>query len=344
MNIRRGIICAALLSAAGAAWAAPSTAVETQVVRIRALAATASAYGQLVPAPGALRWLSAAQAGRITAVLVSAGSAVAAGQGLVRIEPTPQTLAAFETAAADLAAAQAKLKQTRTLLKGGLATQADLAAAEGSVAGAKARLAALKAAGVGPRPHVLRASAAGVVTRLAVTRGEWVSPGARVAALAPHGALWVRLGLTPAQAASVKPGAAVRLVPVFDAGEALASRVARVDAQADPATGLIDAEVPVPAGSAGPFPGEWVTGTITLRRTELPAVRRSAVLKDAHGYYVFVVRDGTAHRVAVTPLIRARGLVGLKGVSAGETVVIQGNFELSDGAAVRVTGRKDSGS
>lgn len=344
MNIRPGAVCAFLFCVAGAAVAAPSTAVLTQVVRTQALANTVTAYGQLVPAPGALQWLSAAQAGRITAVLVSAGTEVKRGQGLVRIEPTPQTLAAYETARGELAAARAKLKQTRALVSGGLATQADLAAAEGSVAGAKARLTALQASGVGSHARVLKASAAGVVTRLSVSRGEWVGAGARIAALAPRGALWVRLGLAPAAAAAVKSGAKVRLTPVFGSGKPLLSRVARVDAQADPATGLIDVEVPVPAGPAGPFPGEWVAGEITLHRSKLPAVRRSAVLKDAHGYYVFVVRHGSAHRVSVRPVIRARGLVGLEGLKPGATVVIQGNFELSDGAAVRVTGRQDSGS
>lgn len=326
-----------------AASAAPSTAVVTEVVHTESLAATVTAYGRLVPAPGALRWLSTAQAGRVAAVLVSAGTAVKSGQVLVRIEPTPQTLAAFETATADLAAARAKLQQMQSLVTGGLATRADLAAAQGSVAGARARLAALQAAGVGQHPHALRAPAAGVVTNLPVSRGEWVNAGTRVAALAPAGVLWVRLGLTPAEAAQVEPGAKVRLTPVFGAQKPLRSRVLRVDAQADPATGLIDAEVPVSAARGGPYPGEWVAGTITLRRTELPAVQRSAVLKDGRGYYVFAVRNGVAHRLSVTPLVRADGLVGLKGLTPGESVVIQGNFELSDGAAVRVTGRKDSG-
>lgn len=344
MNPRPVSLFAALALVPCVAFAEPSTAVKVQTVRVQKLAETATAYGQLVPNPGAFQWLSAAQSGRIAAVLVTTGTRVKKGQALVRIAATPQTRAAYQTAQSNLAAARAKLKQTRTLYKNELATQSDLAAARSAVANAEASLAALRAEGVGAHAQVIKASTAGVVTRLSVTRGEWVNAGARIAALVPGQALWVRFGLTPEQAARVAPGAPVRVEPVFGAGETFKSRVAKVDAQADPTTGLIDAEVPLAAGESGPFSGEWVAGTITLRNLELPAVARSAVLQDAKGYYVFVVRNDVAHRVDVKPLVRARGLVGLAGIKVGETVVTQGNFELSDGDRVRITDKKDSGS
>ncbi|MGH8126973.1 MAG: efflux RND transporter periplasmic adaptor subunit [Gammaproteobacteria bacterium] len=346
MTRRLGLLMAPLVLAATAAMADPSTAVTVQTVHMQKLAETITSYGRIVPNPGAIQQLSASKVGRITAVLVTQGTRVSRGQSLVRIEPTPQTLAAYESAKSDLSSAQAKLKQTQTLLKNGLATNADLSTAQSAAANAKSRLAALKAEGVGTHAQVMKAAAAGVVTQLAVSPGEWVNAGARIASLAPAGALWVRLGLTPGQAAGVKPGATVRLAPVFGPGKALTSQVAKVDAQADPTTGLIDAELSVPATRAGPFAGEWVAGTITLHSVNLPAVPRSAVLKNANanGFYVFVVRQGKAHRVSVKPVIRARGLVGLDGIKAGEVVVIQGNFELSDGAPVRITKAKDSGS
>ncbi|MGH8274821.1 MAG: efflux RND transporter periplasmic adaptor subunit [Gammaproteobacteria bacterium] len=346
MSRRLGLLIAPFAFAVSAALAGPSTAVTVQTVHTRQLAETVTAYGQLVTNPGSIQWLSALKAGRISAVLVTQGTRVSRGQGLVRIEPTPQTLAAYQSAKSTLASAQAKLKQTQTLLENGLATRSSLAAAQGAVASAKASLAALKSEGAGTHAHVMKAAAAGVVTQLAVSRGQQVSAGAHIVSIAPSGALWVRLGLTPGQAAGTKAGAPVRISPVFGPGRSLTSRVAKVDAQADAKTGLIDAEVPVPGSNAGPFAGEWVAGTITLRKVKLPAVPRSAVLKNANasGFYVFVVRKGIAHRVSVKPVLRAHGLVGLDGIKAGEVVVTQGNFELSDGDQVRITKAKDSGS
>ncbi|MGH8224868.1 MAG: efflux RND transporter periplasmic adaptor subunit [Gammaproteobacteria bacterium] len=344
MKVRLVLFSLVLAFASSAALADPSTAVTVQTVRTQKLAETVTAYGQLVPNPGAIQWLSAAQAGRISAVLVTQGTRVKKGQSLIRISATPQTRAAYQTAQSDLAAARAKLKQTQTLYKNGLATRSDFAAAQGAFDNAKSRLAALKTEGVGTHAQVLKAATAGVVTQLAVSNGEWVNAGARIAALASANALWVRLGLTPEQAAAVKPLASVRLAPVFGAGKTVESHVAKIDAQADAMTGLIDAEVPLSANDSGPFSGEWVAGTITLHSVELPAVPRSAVLKDAQGFYVFVVHNNVAHRVDVKPLVRDRGLVGLDGIKPGEVVVTQGNFELSDGDQVRITKTQDSGS
>lgn len=336
MNVRRSLLAIMLLAAPGIALATPSTAVKVQTAHRQTLSDTVTAYGQLVPAPGKLQWLSSAQGGRIAAILVSRGARVKKGQALVRISATPQTQAALQTARSSLDSAHAKLKQTQALEKNGLATRSDLASAQSAFETAKARLAALQSEGVGRHAHTLKAGFAGVVTRLPVTRGDWVSPGGRIAALSPAEALWVRFGLTPRQAAAIRHRAKVTIKPVFGNGKTLNSHVAQVDAQADTATGLIDAEVPVKAGSAGPFVGEWVSGTITLHHVRAVAVKRSAVLKDTKGFYVFVVDHGIARRVNVTPVIRADGLVGVKGLQPGASVVTQGNFELHDGDRVRI--------
>jgi RND family efflux transporter MFP subunit len=344
MNARLVLCTAFLTTAACGASAAPTTAVQVETAHRQTLQDTITAYGQLVPSPSGAEWLSAAQGGRVVAVLVTQGARVNKGQALVKIKATPQTQANYASAVSALASAKAKLAQTRTLEKGGLATRAELADAQSAYDSARARVTALKAEGVGPHAQTLKAGYAGVVTQLPVSRGEWINAGARIAALAPGNALWVRFGLTPAQAAAVKPRAAVKITPVFGTAHMLHSHVATVDAQADAATGLIDAEVPVTADKSGPFVGEWVAGTITLHQVKAIAVKRSAVLEDAKGDYVFVVQQGVAHRVNVKPLIRTNGLVGVRGLNPGDVVVTQGNFELNDGDAVRIEHKKGSDS
>lgn len=331
------IVLAALVAGSQALAApAPSVEVQVQTTSAQTLTETATVYGQLVPNPSVLRWVSAALAGRVDTVFVTAGSTVKAGQKLARIKPTPQTLATFQSAKSSLASARAKLKQTRTLAQNGLATRSNLAAAKSAVQTAKARLAALKAEGVSAKGEILTAAHAGVVTKLPVTSGQWVNAGARIMAISPAGALWVRLGLSPEQAADVRPGAAVRLVPVFGAGRSVSGQVVRVAGQTNPKTGLIDAVVPVPPAASALYAGEWVNGTIALGQVTLPALPRSAVLHDNQGYYVFVVRGGKAYRVNVKPRVRDHGLIGVSGLKAGATVVTKGNFELTDGAAIRI--------
>lgn len=330
------LLALALLLAAAGAQAAPSTEVTVQTVHKQTLSETVPAYGRVASPPGSMEWLSAAQGGRVSSILVQPGSRVQKGQAIVRITATPQTQAAYASARSALTAAKSKLEQTRTLEKNGLATRADLASAQDAYDSARARLTALQAEGVGPHAQTLKAAAAGVVAQLPVARGEWVTAGTHIAALAPRGGLQVRLGVPPAQAMRIQSGAEVSLAPVFGAGQSFHAKVSRVAGQADAATGLIDAEVPLKGHEDAVFPGEWLSATIVVSKSDLPAVKRSAVLHDKQGNYVFVVSRGKAHRVNVQVLSRAGGLVGIKGVEPGAIVVTQGNFELNDGDAVRI--------
>ncbi|MDN5874447.1 MAG: efflux RND transporter periplasmic adaptor subunit [Sinobacteraceae bacterium] len=332
------IIAVAVAAACSTAVAAapPTVPVLVQKVRTQTLAQTVTAYGQLVPNPQTLQWFSATLAGKVSSVAVTVGSTVKPGQVIAHIKPTPQTRAKLQSAQSQLASAKAQLKQTQALVQNGLGTLSSLATARNNVATVRSKLAALTADGVSEKGQILKAAQAGVITQIMATPGQWVNAGARVAALAPSNSLWVRLGLTPRRAARVKTGAAVRLVPVFASGKPVAAKVLRVAGQANAKTGLVDAEVALPASTRGFFAGEWVTGVIVMSHLTLPTVPRSAVLHDNQGYYLFVVRGGKAHRVNVQPRVRDNGQIGIEGLKAGATVVIQGNFELADGLAVRI--------
>ena len=84
------------------------------------------------------------------------------------------------------------------------------------------------------------------------------------------------------------------------------------------------------------MPGSAVTGEIVLKRAESVAVPRSAVLHDDQGDYVFIVKDGVAHRADIQAGIDDGSWIAVdKGVQAGDRVVTLGNYELQDGMAVR---------
>lgn len=63
---------------------------------------------------------------------------------------------------------------------------------------------------------------------------------------------------------------------------------------------------------------------------------RSAVLRDAQGAYVFIVKDRVAHRVQVHTGTDNGTWIAVRGdLHAGEQVVTLGNYELRNGMAVR---------
>jgi multidrug efflux pump subunit AcrA (membrane-fusion protein) len=71
------------------------------------------------------------------------------------------------------------------------------------------------------------------------------------------------------------------------------------------------------------------------------AVPRSAVLRKGQRDYVFVVRDNKAVRAWVDTGRESDTLVEIRtGVAAGDAVVVEGNYELTDGMAVKVEATK----
>jgi multidrug efflux pump subunit AcrA (membrane-fusion protein) len=96
----------------------------------------------------------------------------------------------------------------------------------------------------------------------------------------------------------------------------------------------------VPASESAPLViGNRIKGTITLRQETTLAVPRSAVLRDAAGAHLFVIRESRAYRVSVTTGIEEGDLVAVQGpLIVGEPVVVTGNYELKDGMAVKVEG------
>lgn len=113
-------------------------------------------------------------------------------------------------------------------------------------------------------------------------------------------------------------------------------KVSAFNRQIDQKTRLVDAIVDLQIdGDHAPPIGIEMRGEIRLSGEPTLTVPRAAVLYDHRGAYVFIVRNGRAHRVAVTPGLDSGGSIGIKGpVKAGDSVVIQGNYELKDGMKV----------
>ena len=135
----------------------------------------------------------------------------------------------------------------------------------------------------------------------------------------------------------MQPGLPVRLSSVFRSDVQVQTQLADVHAMVNPKTRLVDALVPIPkASTANLVIDETMRGVVTLHQERVLAVPRSAVLRDSSGDYLFVVRGGLAHRVAVSTGLEDDGIVAVHGaLAAGDAVVTVGNYELSDGMAVR---------
>ncbi len=315
-----------------------SASVQTTTVALRDLERTVSAYGVLQAEPGARTTVATPRAGVVGAVLVAPGEHVEKGARLLTLITAPGAAAAYAQAKAQAEYAEEELARITRLRKQDLASAAELAAARQAQADAHSRLKAAEAVGGSASHQLVRAAGAGTVTQLAVQEGERLAADTALLQLVPDTGRAVILGVEPEDAAHIQAGMPVKLSPVFGGGAALDGKVVRVGAMLDPKTQRVDVWVSVAHASRVSL-GSHFSGRIVLAKRRLPAVPHSAVLSDDEGSYVFRVVKGKAQRVAVTPVLESDGWVGIaSGLSAGDTVVTLGNYELEDGMAVRDAG------
>jgi hypothetical protein len=108
-------------------------------------------------------------------------------------------------------------------------------------------------------------------------------------------------------------------------------------AMINPQTGLVDVLAPIPPEKAQRFIiGSYLTADLLRDARTGIVAPRSAVLRDGQEAYLFSVDQGRAQRVSIQTGIEQNGWIEIRsGVKAGQPVVVRGNYELSDGMAVR---------
>src|SRR5471030_1096295 len=311
---------------------AGSALVVTQVVKQQDMALTATAYGDVDS--GVPESLSFAQAGRLARLDVLPGQSVHRGDVIATLDSDPAAMAAYAQAANAQAFAQRELRRNQDLLALQLATQSQVDAAARQLQDAQAAQAKLGGAQTSLQ---LKAPFDAVVTSIAVAQGERLAAGAVVVQLDRRDTPRVLLQVEPSLSGQLRAGMQVTLTPLQGDATPFAAAIAQVQSSVDPKTQMVGAVVPLnPAKAAGLLAGMRVSAVIELGRRRAWSVPRQAVLSDERGSYLFQVAQGKAHRVNVRTLVETSSIYGVDGaLAAAQPVVVQGNYELSDGMAVR---------
>ena len=280
--------------------------------------------------------LTLPQAGQVVATEVTPGRRVSKGQVLLRLATDPAMRSVYQQAQSALGLARGELARSERLVGEHLATNAELANARKALADAQSNFAAQGRLGGSADFAVLAAPADGVVTAIAVAGGERVQAGAKLLDFTPQRALSAQLGVTPEQAAKIRPGMPVSVTPVYgDGAPPLRGSVSVVADAMNPQTHLIDVLAEVDADKASSLvAGAALHAQIDIAQHTAWAVPRDALLSDGQGSYVFQLHQGNAHRVNVEVVAPTGDLVGINGALDGnDPVVTLGAYELSDGAA-----------
>jgi membrane fusion protein, multidrug efflux system len=330
--MRRILACTLILLASCGGEAAPPKAaapalVELAVAQARPVERVVRLLGEAAAVDGIM--LSSKAAGTVAEVLFTSGSEVTAGQALLRLDSAAEA-AAVREAEGERDTAATELRHRQPLLEQGLVSAdeigrlaGELAAKEGALAEALARLA----------ERTVTAPFAGSIGIRRISVGSVLSPGAAIAPLARLDPIQVAFAVPERHLAVLRPGLAVRAASPAWPGRSFAGTVAAVDPGADPATRAIAAVAVLPNPDRALRPGMALTiELIAERLDDAVVVPERAVVVQGGQAAVWTLADGKAVRVPVTIGQRLPDGIHLSaGLAAGTAVVVAGSHALRDG-------------
>jgi RND family efflux transporter MFP subunit len=333
--------------ALGAANVRTSPAVRGEVLRTLELGGVAEAWEQARLAPTV--------PGRISRIAVELGQAVQKGDLLAEMDTSTlrlqleQARRALELARLQGQDARNEAERARTLVASGAITAQQAEKAELGVALAEAQLAQgeaqLAVLDEQVRQGTLLAPFDGTVTGVFAREGEFFSTMASLSgppalvSLAALDAIRLDLQVPDRDIVRFAPGVAVELSSDALPGWTGAGEVTHVAAAAEPGTRVFRVRVRIPNTDGQLRPGLFLRGkALVERRDGVVAIPPDAVIEGGNGgeSAVMLVSEQRARRVPVKVGLRGDHAWEVEGVEPGAELVVEGQFGLPDGAAVKV--------
>ncbi len=281
-------------------------------------------------------------ASRITApireLLARKGDHVAAGATLARLDDKDLVAQRDEVAAA-LHQAEIVAERREELFKEGAIPQRELLASETDLAQSRARIDQVQAQ---LAYSELKSPFAGVITEQFLYPGDMAQPSSPVFTVADIGVAVARAQVPAPSAAAVRSGQACAFAAADGGKDSRPGRVTVVNGAVDTARQTVEVWCEIANGEARLLPGAFGQITIVTGRMPGSVVVPLQAVEFAEGTHegaVYVVDSHkTAHRREVTGGVVFDGRVQiLRGLKAGEVVIVQGAYGLPDGAEVTFT-------
>lgn len=310
----------------------------TQVARvISATGALAARRDQPVGAAGT--------GGRVTAVLVDAGSWVNAGQTLATVDHSVQTqtaaqlAAAVDSARASAALAQSNYDRAASLVNRGFISKAELESrraardqAQAQIRVAQAQLGATRA-GIGLLD--IRAPTSGLVLQRNLEVGQVIGAGSQgLFRIAKGGEMEMRAQVSQQDLAALRVGMPASVTPI-GAQRSVSGTIWQVAPVIDPQSRLGEVRIAIPY-SSDIRPGGFADARITSGATTAPILPQSAVLADEDGNYVYVVnaKNQVERRAVKIGNVSEVGVSVIDGLNGTETVVLSAGPFLNPGQKI----------
>jgi membrane fusion protein, multidrug efflux system len=314
----------------------PVAKVQVTPIKKEMIMETITAYGTVVPEPGAVETVSVPYESRIRRISVSEGQKISRGDILLDIDPSPDAKLQMEQAQRAYTSAEQKLRKVQERVDLKLATRGELLAVEEVFQQAGLKLKSLEERGIG-REKQIRSKTSGIIYKVHVEQGSVMPAGTPLVEVVPEDHIGVHLGVEQSDAERLKEGQPVLLSLVnISRSSDVSGHIRTISRSVNPVSRLVNILVSL-ASPDGFFLGGYVRGKIVIASKKTMVVPSTAVLPEDGHYVLFTVQNGRAVKRIVKPGLEnhMRTEVAGKGLKLGDLVVSVGNYELKDGMAVQ---------
>ena len=280
--------------------------------------------------------------GPIVECAVREGDRVVKNQPLVRVGRRRVAESGLAAAREDFKRQEADFKRVEQLVASGALPGEQLEIARAALKRAEALVAAAE---TGADDYEIAAPWDGMVSKVWISEGNYVAPRAPLVEIYDPASLRVRFSVPEQDARFLKTGVPVRVTLDAYPGKTFEGTIERIYPQLEAATRTFTVEAGVNADVplfSGQFARVVVPMETAARAVAIPSAALLALPNGAS--VVFVAQDEKAVRRPVKTGLEAGGFVQiLEGVAPGEDVVVRGQENLKDGAAIKILGPKKDG-
>jgi membrane fusion protein (multidrug efflux system) len=318
--------------------AAPKpAAVRVEEIRSRPLTLTVALTGSVEASR--IAQLASPAEGPVVDVAVREGDHVAKGQVLVTLGRVEGAAALASSLREDVKKEADNFSRTKRLVESGALPAEQLDIAQANVARLEAQLVKARES---TKDYVVAAPWPGVVSRVKIREGDFAAPRQPLAEIYDPASLVVRIAVPEQDAAEIAMGGVADIVLDAYPGRHFSGEISRLYPYLDPRNRTRTVEITV-AGAPGLLPGMFAR-VFLVKRTIADALTvptHAIVAAPGGAPSLFVVENGKAQQRKIESGAEVDGQLQIvKGVKAGDKLVVAGQEKLKDGATVQVAVRQ----
>ncbi|HLG94370.1 MAG TPA: efflux RND transporter periplasmic adaptor subunit [candidate division Zixibacteria bacterium] len=274
------------------------------------------------------------RSGKIRKIYFREGSAVKAGDILVKIDDSELAAQLARAEQKRKLAEQLEERQKALLEKGGVSREEyDRILTELNTLKAEEQLIRVQV-----EKTEIKAPFDGTIGLRYGSEGSFVTSSDRLATLQDLGSLKIDFSIPEKYARQVKPGDKV-VFTVTGTERKFGGSVFAVEPKVDPATRTLPVRAVASNLNRALVPGGFANVELVLRQEKALLLPAGAVIPDIKGHKVFLYQGGKAVSRDVEVGMRTSDQVEIaSGLSLGDTVITTGLLQLRPGAAVRLSG------